>query len=56
MGPAGLVVGIPGAISSTGLESLHACAIPVAAFSAPGPVVVTTTPGRRLTRAYPSAA
>ena len=49
-------VGMPGESSSTGCDSAYAVAAAVIALVRPGPLVVTTTPGRPLTRAYASAA
>ena len=43
-------------MASTGMESAYAVASAVIALVMPGPDVVMITPGRPLTRAYPSAA
>ena len=43
--------GIPGASTSSGTESDHACAAAVATLRTAGPVVTTTTPGRPEARA-----
>ena len=48
---AGWRSGMPGASSSIGTESDHACATAVAALSTAGPVVTIATPGRPLARA-----
>ena len=48
--------GTPGETTRTGIESAYAVAAAVEMFVSPGPVVVTQTPGRPVTRAYPSAA
>ena len=43
-------------MATSGIESILASASPVTRFSAPGPEVAITTPGRPVARAYPSAA
>ena len=43
-------------ITTIGIESIKAVAIPVIAFVAPGPDVTRTTPGLPVALAYPSAA
>ncbi len=43
-------------ITTSGIESLYAVAMPVIALVAPGPEVTSATPTLPLTRAYASAA
>jgi hypothetical protein len=48
--------GAPGEMARVGIESAYDVASAVIALVMPGPEVVMNTPGRPLTRAYPSAA
>jgi hypothetical protein len=43
-------------ITTIGIESMKAVAMPVTAFVTPGPLVTSATPGLPVARAYPSAA
>lgn len=43
-------------MATSGVLSIHASAMGVTRFVAPGPLVATHTPTRPLARAYPSAA
>ena len=50
-----MFVGTCPQITTSGVESMYASAMPVTVLVAPGPEVTSTTPGRPDTRAYPSA-